>query len=186
MEDKIIVEMYLNRDENAIKETVIKYGQRLQMLSENIVKDKLTAEECVNDTYNEAWNLIPPNEPRDYFYPFLSRIARHISLNCCRRENTLKRKGEITELSAEMEQCIPDSYGIEEQLNEILIQNTINKFLSELDKKKRIIFVRRYWYLDSVSEIAEEFGFSESKVKTILFRCRNKLRKCLEKEDINI
>lgn len=186
MEDKIIVEMYLNRDENAIKETVIKYGQRLQMLSENIVKDKLTAEECVNDTYNEAWNLIPPNEPRDYLYPFLSRIVRHISLNSCRRENTLKRKGEIIELSAEMEQCIPDSYGIEERLNEILIQNTINKFLSELDKKKRIIFVRRYWYLDSVSEIAEEFGFSESKVKTILFRCRNKLRKCLEKEEINI
>ena len=186
MDDKFIVEMYLNRDENAIKETGIKYGQRLQMLSENIVKDKLTAEECVNDTYNEAWNLIPPNEPRDYLYPFLCRIVRHISLNCCRRENALKRKGEIIELSAELEQCIPDSYGIEEQLDENLIQNTINKFLSELDSDKRIIFVRRYWYLDSVSEIAEKFGFSESKVKTILFRCRNKLRKCLEKEEINI
>ncbi|MGN1138562.1 MAG: RNA polymerase sigma factor [Ruminococcus sp.] len=186
MEDRTIVEMYLNRNENAIKQTKEKYGHRLQALSENIVQDVQTAEECVNDTYLEAWNLIPPNEPRDYLYSFLARIVRHISLNSCRRKNRLKRNGKVLELTAEMEQCIPDTHSVDNQINQILLQETINKFLSELETEKRIIFMRRYWYLDSISQISRQFNFTESKVKTILFRCRNKLREQLEKEDFNI
>ena len=186
MEDKTIVEMYLNRDENAIKQTRDKYGHRLQMLSQNIVEDMQTAEECVNDTYVEAWNLIPPHKPWDYLYPFLARIIRNISLNCCRKQNSLKRKGKILELTAEMEECIPDSDCVDEQINQILLQDSINSFLSGLESDKRKVFMRRYWYFDSINQIAKQFNFSESKVKTILFRCRKELRNYLEKEDYKI
>ena len=107
MEDTRIVELYLNREESAIDETAKKYGSRLRTLSFGIVGDKQTAEECENDTYMEAWNRIPPHEPRTYLYAFLVRIARHISLNCCCANKRLKRHAVICELSIELEQCIP-------------------------------------------------------------------------------
>lgn len=105
LDDNRIVELYLLRDETAIKQTTEKYGSRLRSLACGIVNDQQTAEECENDTYMEAWNTIPPHEPRSYLYAFLARITRHISLNCCRDRNRLKRSAFICELSAELEQC---------------------------------------------------------------------------------
>lgn len=107
MDDRGIVALYLRRDETAIRQTAEKYGSRLRTLAYRIVNDLQTAEECENDTYMEAWNTIPPHEPSDYFYAFLARITRHISLNRCRDRDRLKRSAFICELSAEMEQCIP-------------------------------------------------------------------------------
>lgn len=107
MDDRGIVALYLRRDETAIWQTAEKYGHRLRALAYGIVNDLQTAEECENDTYMEAWNTIPPYEPSDYFYAFLARITRHISLNRCRDRDRLKRSAFISELSAEMEQCIP-------------------------------------------------------------------------------
>ncbi len=107
MDDDQIVELYLTRDEDAIRKTAEKYGNRLRALSFGIVQDEQTAEECENDTYMKAWDAIPPNEPKDYLYAFLARIARHISLNCCRDRNRLKRSAFVCELSTELEQCIP-------------------------------------------------------------------------------
>ena len=106
MDDNRIVELYFLRDETAILQTSEKYGNRLRSLAYGIVNDRQTAEECENDTYMEAWNLIPPHEPRSYLYAFLARITRHISLNFCRDRSRLKRSAFICELSAEMEQCI--------------------------------------------------------------------------------
>ena len=106
MDDNKIVELYLMRDEAAIKQTTAKYGSRLRSLSYGIVKDPQTAEECESDTYMEAWNTIPPHEPRSYLYAYLARITRHISLNCCRDRSRLKRNTFLCELSAELEQCI--------------------------------------------------------------------------------
>lgn len=182
MEDNRIVELYLMRDETAIKQTTEKYGSRLRSLSYVIVNDKQTAEECENDTYMEAWNTIPPHEPRNYLYAFLARISRNISLNCCRNRNRLKRRAFICELSTEMEQCIPSPDDVECRIDDIALGNAINGFLAKLDEEKRNIFVRRYWYLDSVAAISKRFVLSESKVKTTLFRCRNGLREYLEKE----
>ena len=182
MGDNEIVELYLLKDEAAIRHTTEKYGHRLRALAYGIVADRRTAEECENDTYMEAWNLIPPNEPRNYLYAFLARIIRHISLNCCRSRNRLKRRAYICELSTELEQCIPAPNDTPCSIDDIVFGEIINNFLASLDKEKRNIFVRRYWYLDSISSISNYFSLSESKVKTTLFRCRNKLKKYLEKE----
>ena len=182
MDDSVIIDLYLRRDEAAICATAAKYGNKLRMLAWGILRDQETAEECENDTYMEAWNSIPPHEPRGYLYPFLARITRHISLNGCRDNDRLKRSAFLCELSAEMEQCIPAPDELECRMDEIALAEAINGFLRTLDSEKRSIFVRRYWYLDSVADIAKRFGITQSKVKITLFRCRNQLREYLEKE----
>ena len=186
MDDDRIVELYLSRDESAIKETSKKYGPRLYSLAYGIVGDRQTAEECENDTYLEAWNSIPPHEPKSYLYAFLARIARHVSLNRCRDNARLKRNAVICELSAEMEECLPSPDDSECRIDDKLLGESINRFLSALDCEKRNVFIRRYWFLDSVADISARFGLSESKVKTMLFRCRNKLRDHLKKEGYDI
>ena len=182
MNDDRIIELYLMRDEEAIKLTAEKYGSRLRSLAYGIVNNRQTAEECENDTYLKAWNAIPPHEPRGYLYAFLARITRHVSLNCCRARDQLKRRAFICELSAEMEQCIPSPDDSECLMDDAALRNAINGFLGKLNEEKRNIFVRRYWYLDSVADISKKFDLSESKVKTTLFRCRRGLRDYLEKE----
>ena len=182
LDDNQIIELYLLRDEEAIRKTTEKYGSRLHSLSYGIVRDRQTAEECENDTYMEAWNTIPPHEPRSHFYAFLARIIRHISLNCCRNRSRLKRSAFICELSTEIEQCIPAPDDISCRVDDMALSDAINGFLGKLDVEKRNIFIRRYWYLDSIADISTRFALSESKVKTTLFRCRNRLREYLEKE----
>ncbi len=186
MEDNKIVELYLERNEDAISETSKKYGRRLLSLSKSIVLETETAEECENDTYSATWNSIPPAEPRSWLYAFLARIIRNISLNCCRNKSRLKRSAHICELSAEMEECIPSPDNCNCHIDEIAFVEAINGFLSTLSKEKRNIFLRRYWYLDSVSDIATRFQISESKVKTSLFRTREKLKEYLLKEGYEI
>ncbi len=182
MDDNGIVELYLLRDETAIKHTSEKFGSRLRSLAYGITNDRQTAQECENDTYMEAWNAIPPHEPRSYLYAFLARITRHISLNCCRERSRLKRSAFICELSAELEQCIPAPDDVERRIDAMAMSEAINGFLGMLDEEKRNIFIRRYWYLDSIADISQRFALSESKVKTTLFRCRGKFREYLEKE----
>lgn len=155
MDDEKIVELYLLRNEAAIRETADKYGRRLRALSYSIVADAQTAQECENDTYLQAWNAIPPHEPKTYFYAFLARIIRHISLNRCRVE-----KAELGRM--------------------------INRFLGTLRPDMRNVFLRRYWFLDSVSAISERYGYSESKVKSMLLRSRNRLREQLIKEGYDL
>ena len=182
MDDNRIVELYLQRDEDAIGQTAEKYGSRLRALAQGITGDRGTAEECENDTYMEAWNTIPPHEPRTYLYPFLARITRHLALNCCRDRSRLKRSALICELTAEMEQCIPAPDDMECRIDDMALSAAINGFLGGLDAEKRNIFIRRYWYLDSIADISRRYALSKSKVKTTLFRCRNGLKEHLEKE----
>ncbi len=182
LDDLKIVDLFFERDETAIRHTSEKYGKRLRSLSHSIVQDFQTAEECENDTYVEAWNTIPPHCPKEYLYAFLAKITRHISLNCCRDRSRLKRSAYIYELSAEMEQCIPAPDDCECRIDDMVFADIINKFLASLPLEKRNIFLRRYWYLDSIADISMRFGCSESKIKTTLFRSRNQLREYLEKE----
>lgn len=182
LDDSKIVALYLRRDEAAIEQTSQKYGNRLRALSYGIVQDRQTAEECENDTYLKAWNAIPPHEPGHYLYAFLARITRRISLNCCRRRERLKRSAFLCELSAEMEQCIPAPDDAACRLDERTLREAINAFLATLSEEKRNLFLRRYWYLDSIADISKRYALPESKVKTTLFRCRNRLREHLEKE----
>lgn len=176
MDDITIIDLYFARDEAAIRHTAEKYGGRLRALSHGIVQDMQTAEECENDTYLQAWNAIPPHDPKEYLYAFLARITRHISLNRCRDRRRLKRSAYICELSAELEQCIPAPDDAQCRLDDLALSEAINGFLGALDEEKRNLFLRRYWYLDSISDLARRFAMSESKVKTTLFRCRAQLR----------
>ena len=181
-----MLELFIKRDEAAIKEVSIKYGSKLNNIAQNILGNISDAQECENDTYMEAWDTIPPHEPRSYLYAFLARIIRHLFLNCCRDRSRLKRSAFICELSAEMEQCIPAPDDVQCRIEDKVFADAINEFLSRLDEEKRNIFVRRYWYLDSIASISERFALSQSKIKTTLFRCRNELRKYLEKEGYSI
>lgn len=184
LEDAQIVTLFLERNESAISETAAKYGQRLRSLSFGIVQNRETAEECENDTYYAAWQAIPPHKPESYFYTFLARITRNLSLNRCLELSRIKRKAFICELSNEMAQCIPGNDAIGQYMDREALENALNGFLRELDEQKRNLFIRRYWYLDSMKAISLRFQLSESNVKTILSRCRTKLRERLEKEDI--
>ena len=182
LEDSGIVDLYLSRDEEAISRTSQKYGSRLRALSLGIVADCFSAEECENDTYLEAWRSIPPHEPRSYLYLFLARITRHKSLNCCRERNALRRGAHICELTAEMEQCTPKPDDCACHMDDLELRRALNGFLETLSEEKRGLFLRRYWYLDSVSAISRRFSISESKTKTTLYRLRGQLRNYLEQE----
>lgn len=182
LDDNTIVELYLSRDETAIRHTSEKFGARLRSLAYGIVCDRQTAEECENDTYLKAWNAIPPHEPRSYLYAFLARITRRLALTFCRERSRLKRRAFVCELSAEMEQCLPAPDDVECRLDDLALGKAINGFLRTLEEEKRVIFIRRYWYLDSIAAISRRYALSESKVKTTLFRCRNQLREYLEHE----
>lgn len=182
MDDNHIVDLFLLRDETAINEAAKKYGSRLRSLAYGITKDIQTAEECENDTWLRAWNSIPPNEPRSYMYAYLARITRHLALNCCRDRSRLKRRQLVESLTREMEQCIPGPKDVESRMDDIMLTEAINGFLASLDEDKRNVFIRRYWYLDSISDISRRFGWSESKITSMLFRLRIRLRDHLEKE----
>lgn len=182
MEDSAIVELFLLRDERAIAFSAEKYGGRLRAMAYGIVKDLGTAEECESDGYMQAWNLIPPHEPRSYLYAFLARIVRHISLDRCRELERLKRKAHISSLEGELEQCIPSPDDSTCRIDDMALREVLNAFLGSLSREKRQMFLRRYWYADSVAEIARRFGATDSRVKTTLHRCRRQLKEYLEKE----
>lgn len=179
MEDFEITELYLKRDETALAETERKYGARLYKLAFTILNDRQYAEECVNDALMKAWNSIPPNEPRGYFLPYLLRIVRQIALNRAKKMNSAKRSAEFTELTREMEECLPSDSDIagEAEANELRMH--IGEFLSTLSKEKRDIFIRRYWFCESIREIAQRIGVGESKVKMTLLRTRKALKSFL-------
>lgn len=181
-EDREIVDLFLKRDELAISYTANKYGKRLRQLAIEILGDFQLAEECENEVYQKTWESIPPNMPYDYLYAYLVRLNRNTALNICRRMNSLKRSARIEELTVELTEVIPSDDTVESAIDDILLKEKLNSFLATLSEEKRNIFIRRYWYMDSVSQIAEGYRISNSKVKVILFRLRNKLKKYLESE----
>lgn len=186
MDDKDIVSCYLQRDETAIAHTAEKYGARLQGLAYSLVKDRQTAEEIENDTYATAWASIPPHEPYDYLYPFLARITRHIALNHCRDQQRLKRDAVICELSAEMEECIPSPRDEMCRLDEMALGDAINGFLATLTEEQRFAFLRRYWYAESIADIAKPLACSGGKVKMMLLRLRKRFREYLQQEGYDL
>lgn len=182
MDDQAIVDLYWHRSENAISETAAKYGGYCYSIAYNILTNKEDAEESVSDTYLAAWNGIPPRRP-SFLAAFLGKITRHISIDRWRIRNAGKRGGgEITLALDELEECIADNETVEQIYERREMINTLNNFLDTLQEIDRSVFLCRYWYLDSIQEIAANFGFSESKVTSMLHRTREKLRKRLVKE----
>lgn len=184
MTDAQIIELYWSRNEDAIRETDMAYGRKLHTLAERIVQNNEDAQECVSDTYLKTWDTIPPQRPQ-YFFAYIAKICRNFALGVLDWKNAAKRKGEVVALTAEMEACIPDPQH-ERRLEGEELGRILNRFLETLSYESRVIFLRRYWYLDTVAEIADRCGITQSKVKTQLHRSRAKLAAFLEKEGITV
>ena len=180
MEDAKIIELFFLRNEQAVKETDTAYGRKLYVLSNKILNNREDAQECVSDTYMETWKSIPPKRPK-YFYAFLASICRNVSFNRLDWRLAAKRNAEVVALTQEMEMCIPDS----RQEGE-MDRRELRRALESLNRESRLIFLRRYLYVDTVAEIAARYGISESKVKTQLHRTRVKLYNHLAKEGIHV
>ena len=156
----------------------------ITVIAFSILHNAEDAEECVNDAYLAAWNSIPPHRP-ERVAAFLGKITRNVSLNRWKQYNAQKRGEGQTELAlSELEECIPAKTGIEQAVEDELLTWSIEKFLYSQPRLKRNLFIRRYWYISSIQELADEYGMSESKVKSLLFRMRKKLKHHLAKEDI--
>lgn len=184
MEDAKIIALFWERNEQAIKETDAAYGRRLYALSSNILNNREDVEESVSDTYMETWKSIPPKCP-EFLYAFLASICRHISFNRLDWRMAAKRNAEVVALTHELECCIPDNRQAAE-LESRELRRILEAFLDSLNKENRLIFLRRYLYVDTVAEIAERYGISESKVKTQLHRTRVKLYRYLIKEGVPV
>ncbi len=185
LEDNEIIELFWQRSQQAIAETDGKYGGRLQSLSMNILHDREDAEECVNDTYHATWNTLPPQRP-NYFFAYLAKLARNFSFGKYDYYHAQKRNVTVVELSDEIENCIPSPNDLEQKMDSKEIGRIISEFLYTQPPEMRMVFVRRYWYMESVKDISLAFHSSESKVKSILFRMRNRLREHLEKEGVHL
>lgn len=184
MTDNQIIGLFWNRNEDAIAETDAVYGRRLRGLAHRILQNSEDSEEVVNDTYMKTWESIPKARPQ-YFYAYIAAICRHLSLNLLNWNQAAKRNAEIISITEELEQCVPDLKQEKAADSKEIIQ-AINDFLETLPKDSRLIFVRRYWYADSVNAIAKRYGMTESKVKMQLLRTRNKLQSYLERAGIQI
>ncbi len=182
MEDERIVDLYWERNGSAISETAEKYGKYLHSISYQILQNSEDAEECVNDTYNDAWQSMPPHRP-SILSTFLGKITRRISIDLWRKYSAEKRGGGVTALALdELEECVSGTGDIMAEVERLELQKKLNDFLLALPQTERQVFICRYWYMDAVSDIAKQFAFSESKIKSMLYRTRNKLRTMLEKE----
>ena len=186
MEDEKIIELFFARSEAALAELAAKYGAFFRRIIRNILCSEQDVEECVNDTYLKAWNSIPPKRP-EKLPAYLGRIARNLSLNRYAQNNAVKRgSGEVPAALSELEECVPAADTIQRECDRAELSAALNRFLRGLPEDKRTVFLRRYWYLVPVKEIAEQLGMTESKVKSMLFRTRDQLRRFLEKEEIAI
>ena len=183
MDDAAIVELFLARDQSAIEHTARKYGGGLRAVADRILCDSGTAEECENDTYLEAWDSIPPAEPRTYLFPFLCRIIRHYAIDRCRRRNAAKRSASFCELTAELAEIIASGSDVEGEYDASELGSAVSRYLeNECTEAQRAVFVRRYYFFESVSEIASRFGRTPGSVKTMLSRTRAGLRAYLIRE----
>lgn len=186
MEDSQIIDLYWSRDQQAIRETAGKYGGFLERISHNILRSSRDAEECVNDTYLRAWSAIPPTRPVS-FRTWLGCIVRNLSLDRWKQRQSEKRGGGLEILLGELEECVPaPGRGPESALEDQELAQALNAFLQALPAEKRLIFLQRYWYGESLSAIAASLGCKESRVKSALFRTRKALRAYLEKEGISL
>ena len=184
MEDKQIVSLYWARDPQAIDRSQEKYGPYCLSIARNILRQEQDAEESVNDTWLGAWNAMPPHRP-ERLSGFLGKLTRRISLKRWEAARAQKRFGDETALALEeLSQCVDGSGDVQRELEATELAARINDFVLALPQAERRVFLCRYWYLDSVAELAIRFGFSTSKVKSMLYRIRQQLRQTLEQEGL--
>lgn len=183
IEDEEIINLYWARNEKAITETDKKYRNKCLTVARNILRDLSDAEECLDDTYLTAWNLMPPERPSK-LPSFLYKIIRNHSLNCLQYKESKKRQAEYIVLLEEISESLVFSENVEKKIDEIEFAKLINRFLESLDTEKRVIFIRRYWYFDKYSDIAKRCSRTEDNVRMILMRVRKKLKEFLIRNEV--
>jgi len=184
MDDQQIIDLYFDRNEQAISETDMKYGKLCHNIAYNILSNREDSEECVNDTYIGVWNAIPPTRP-DNFMAFVCRIARNLSLKRLEFLKREKRSADVILSLDELSAVLPDERYAPDVSDED-VGRLISQFLRTQKEDVRNVFIRKYYFFDSVKEIAERYSFTESKVKNMLFYTRNKLKDYLIKEGVEI
>lgn len=185
MEDERIIELYWARDEDAIRETASKYGKLLFHITGNILSSREDSEECVNDTYLGLWNAIPQERPSPLSV-FAGRIARNLALKKYAYLRAEKRNPEAVCSLEELGDCVCGRESVENEAENRRVEQLIDAFLRRLEEEKRNIFLRRYWYFDSIDAICQHTGYSQSKIKSMLFHTRRRLRDYLESEGIEL
>lgn len=186
MDDEQIISLYFQRDQQAIEESRNKYGPYCAAVARRILPCPEDAEECVNDALLNAWGSIPPQRPR-VLSAFLGTITRNLALDRLRQETAKKRGGgQVPLVLSELEDAVPDPAAVEDAVDARLLSDSINRFLHTLPEKERKAFVRRYWYVCPVKEVAAQGGMSESAAASLLRRLRKELKQHLEKEGITI
>ena len=184
MDDLEIIELYFCRDEKALTETARKYGNYCYTVAFSVLNSMEDSKETVNDTYLELWNTIPPERPT-VLSAFIGKITRRLAIGRWRKNTAVKRGGgEFEATLDELSECISDNANVEKIVEGKLVVSTINEFLKKLPDTERNVFICRYWYADSVKSVAKQFGFSESKVKSMLMRTRIKLKQKLAEEEL--
>ena len=184
IDDEKIIELFFERSEQGIRELDMKYGKICHNLSYNIVNSRRDAEECVNDAWLGAWNSIPPQRP-DPLRAYVCRIVRNLSLKKLRANSALKRSSRFEVSLSELEDCI-SAHSLDEQLAAGELSAQINAFLAALRRDDRVMFVRRYWFAQPLSEIADAFGTTENNVSVRLGRIRRKLHTYLERKEVTL
>lgn len=183
MDDAKIIELFFQRDQQAIRELNMKYGKVCHSLSFNIVNNRQDAEECVNDAYLGAWNAIPPAKP-DPLLTYLCKMVRNISLNAYYKREAAKRSSRYTVAMEEIETCIAAPDTVEAEIEARELARIIEGFLDMLTPEDRVIFLRRYWFADRCRDIAERVGLTEKNISVRLIRIREKLRKYLIEREV--
>ena len=185
MEDAGIIDLYVKRDESAIRETDSKYGTYCNTVAFNLLRIREDAQECVNDTYMAAWERIPPHIP-ECLRAFLGRVTRNIAIGMYRRKHTKKRFDGIELQLSELEECLPSDENIEQKLDAKLLTGYINDWLDEQPENDRMLFVRRYWYGDLNVDLAKKTGMSGSGMSKKLSKMRESLREYLTERGAEI
>lgn len=181
MLDHEIIDLFFERSERAITELIAKYGAAIKAVASNILRDAQDVEECSNDTYLHVWNAIPPKRP-EYLGAFVCRIARNISLTRYHANTAQKRNSFYDAALDELEDTIPALDTVESEYDARELRTYLNRFLQAQSKDDRYLFLRRYWYGDSIRQIAEAMGITPHTASVRLFRLRQKLQTYLQKE----
>lgn len=185
MDDRKIIGLFQERSEQAIRELAKKYGAVCTRIAKNILNNELDAEECVNDAWLGAWNSIPPQEPNP-LQTYISRIVRNLAIKKYHANTAVKRNSYYDVALDELESCLSSKETVELAYSAKELAGLIDDFLDGLDREDRIMFVRRYWYSDSVSDIAGMTGLSRNNVSVRLYRTRDKLRNYLKEEGVEV
>ena len=182
MKDSDIVDLYWKREQSAITESDIKYGKMLRSVSVNFVPTVQDAEECVNDTYFKAWNQMPTDRP-DKLGAYLTKIVRAVSVDRYRAETADKRGGPAV-ATEELSELIPSDFSMDDHIDSQLLKEKLNGFLKSQTQINRVIFVKRYFYAESIAQICADTELCASQIKTALYRMRGQLYEILKKEGL--